>query len=144
MREATYSAAGVDRDLRAKAKRFSFNAPVALKTPYNDLFELSASEYYLVTCDGVGTKALLAEMAEKYDSIGIDAVAMVVNDAIRCGAKPEAVVDILDVRRSNPKFISELTEGIKKGADEAGCFIAGGETADVPELVANGFSLNTS
>jgi len=140
MTEITYAQAGVDRDSRKKAKKFDlFKRGLpngTLKLPFNDLLPSPRKgEYYLLTADGVGTKVLLAELAGKHDTIGIDAVAMVANDAIRCGATPLDLVNIIDIHHSEPKLLAEILKGISQGAQEAGCRVVGGETADVPSLV---------
>lgn len=87
--------------------------------------------------DGVGTKTLVAEMCRKYDTIGIDCVAMNVNDIICLGAEPLALVDYLALEKPRPKIVSEIMRGLQKGALEAGAAIVSGETAIVPELVRN-------
>ena len=60
------------------------------------------------TCDGVGTKVLLAEWINKHDTIGQDAVAMVANDCIRYGAEPIAITDVIDIKKSEPKILREI------------------------------------
>lgn len=91
--------------------------------------------------DGVGTKALVAEALRRYDTIGIDCVAMNVNDIICVGAKPVALVDYLALEKPQPRLVTAIMKGLRKGAQEAGVAIVGGETAIVPELV-NGFDLS--
>ena len=70
-------------------------------------------------------------MAHKYDTIGIDAVAMAVNDVIRSGARPLAIADNIHAQASNPTLVKEWLKGIIQGAAEAECPITGGETGDV-------------
>ncbi|MCD4740649.1 phosphoribosylformylglycinamidine cyclo-ligase [archaeon] len=146
----TYADTGVDRDLRKKAKMHweSLKSTYALshygniiETPYNTLYPIQG-KYQVKTCDGTGTKVLLAELAEKHDTIGIDAVAMVVNDCLRPGAKPIALTDIIDTKKSEPKLLEELQKGLNAGAFEAGCPLVGGETADVPELLNSLYHIN--
>ena len=140
MADLTYADSGVDRKARKKAKQFGVFKRLlpkgTLKLPYNDLLPgPGKDEYYLLTADGVGTKVLLAELADKHDTIGVDAVAMVANDAIRCGAAPLDLVNIIDIHHSEQRLLSEILSGIAKGAKEAGSRVGGGETADVPLLV---------
>lgn len=98
-------------------------------------------DYALVLCtDGVGTKVRIAETLKKYDTIGIDCIAMNVNDALCVGAEPLAFVDYLAMEDPNPKITKEIGKGLEKGAKLANISIVGGETADLPELI-NGFDL---
>jgi phosphoribosylformylglycinamidine cyclo-ligase len=85
--------------------------------------------------DGVGTKLIVAEQARRFDTIGIDCVAMNVNDLICVGAEPLAVVDYIAVERADPDFLSAIGRGLKRGAELAGVEIPGGELAQLPELI---------
>ncbi|MBN1861761.1 MAG: phosphoribosylformylglycinamidine cyclo-ligase [Candidatus Thermoplasmatota archaeon] len=106
---------------------------------YAGLIEFS--DYALVLCtDGVGTKVRIAEALKKYDTIGIDCIAMNVNDALCVGAEPLAFVDYLAMEDPNPKITREIGKGLEKGAKLSNISIVGGETADLPELI-NGFDL---
>ena len=147
----TYAKAGVNRKLREKAKKSltSFKSTFRLskygkiiKTPFNLLYPISKNRYWTKVCDGVGTKVLLAQLADKHDTIGMDAVAMVVNDCIRSGARPIAITDMIDIRKSEPKVLGEIQKGLILGAKEAGCPIVGGEIADVPELLNATYHIN--
>jgi len=91
--------------------------------------------------DGVGSKVLVADALRKYDTIGIDCVAMNVNDIICVGAKPLALVDYLALEKPQPTVVAAIMKGLRKGAQEAGVAVVGGETAIVPELV-HGFDLS--
>lgn len=98
-------------------------------------------DYALVLCtDGVGTKVRIAESLKKYDTIGIDCIAMNVNDALCVGAEPLAFVDYLAMEDPDPKITKEIGKGLENGARLANISIVGGETADLPELI-NGFDL---
>jgi phosphoribosylformylglycinamidine cyclo-ligase len=98
-------------------------------------------DYALVLCtDGVGTKVKVASALKKWDTIGIDCIAMNVNDALCVGAEPLAFVDYLAMDDPNPKITHEIGKGLQKGAEQANISIVGGETADLPELI-NGFDL---
>ena len=147
----TYAESGVDRDLRKEAKKslrglrstFVHSAHgEIIDTPFNTLYPISENVLQVKTSDGVGSKVLLAEMANKHDTIGIDAVAMVVNDCIRCGARPIAMTDTIDVRKSTPRLLDDIQKGLVAGANESECPIVGGETADVPELVSAPYQIN--
>jgi phosphoribosylformylglycinamidine cyclo-ligase len=83
-------------------------------------------------CDGVGTKILVAQTMKNFSTIGIDCVAMNVNDIICVGGMPIAFVDYIATASTDPKLLRKLAEGLAKGAEEAGVAIVGGETAIVP------------
>jgi len=139
-----YSDAGVDRMLRAKSKkalqilkntyRFSVYGKI-IQLPYGNIFPLNGNRYFDLAIEGVGTKVLVAQLAEKYDTIGIDSVAMAVNDVIRSGAKPLAIADNIHAQVSDPVLVEEWLKGIMKGAVEAECFVPSGEIGDVAELI---------
>jgi phosphoribosylformylglycinamidine cyclo-ligase len=142
-KEFTYAEAGVDRELRAKSKealklleetyRFSRYGKV-IELPYGKIFPF-ATGYLDFAIEGVGTKVLVAQLANKYDTIGIDAVALAVNDVIRSGARPLAIVDNIHAQISDPDMVEEWMKGIAKGAAEAECVVPGGEIGDVAEIV---------
>jgi phosphoribosylformylglycinamidine cyclo-ligase len=143
-REFTYARAGVNRKLRNESKRvlrilretygFScFGGVVAL--PYGNIFPIGNGCFLDLVIEGVGTKVLVAQLAEKYDTIGVDGVAMAVNDVIRSGAKPLAVADNIHAQVSDPSLVRELLEGIARGAVEAECVVPSGEIGDVAEVV---------
>ena len=147
----TYADSGVDRKKRSEAKKkfksfestFSFSKHgKIIKTPFNTLYPISEDIFHVKTSDGVGTKVLLSEAVGKHDSIGIDAVAMVVNDCIRCGARPIALTNIIDIKKSEPSLIAELQRGLQKGAELSECPLVGGETADIPELLNTLYHIN--
>jgi len=93
----------------------------------------------LVGCtDGVGTKVLIAIEMNRLDTIGIDLVAMNVNDLITCGAEPLFFLDYLAVHKLDPEHLLQVIEGIAAGCREAGCALLGGETAEMPELYRKG------
>jgi len=85
--------------------------------------------------DNVGTKVLVAQMMKKYDTVGIDAVAMCVNDLIYVGAEPIALVDYLAVEKPDEEISKEIAKGLAEGAQISCVAIVGGETAVVPELI---------
>jgi len=88
-----------------------------------------------VSTDGVGTKLLVAELLEKYDTVGVDCVAMNVNDVLCVGARPIALLDYIAVEQLDPDVLVALADGLVRGAEEAGVAIPGGELAQVRELV---------
>ncbi|MCW1304918.1 MAG: phosphoribosylformylglycinamidine cyclo-ligase [Candidatus Parvarchaeota archaeon] len=96
-------------------------------------------------CDGVGTKVLIAQILKNYRTIGIDCIAMNVNDLICIGAKPISFLDYIALERVNKQMINEIFIGLRKGAKEARVSIIGGEMAIMPDMIkginGNGFDL---
>jgi phosphoribosylformylglycinamidine cyclo-ligase len=88
-----------------------------------------------ISTDGVGSKALIAQMMQKYDTIGIDCVAMNVNDLVCVGARPLSLVDYVAVQRLNPDILDEIAKGLCEGAAKANISISGGETAQLREII---------
>ncbi len=82
--------------------------------------------------DGVGTKLKIAFLMDKHDTIGIDCVAMCVNDIICCGAKPQFFLDYIAVGKNYPERVAEIVSGIADGCVQSGCALVGGETAEMP------------
>ncbi len=140
----TYAVTGVDRDKRAKSKKALSILDSTYKLsrygeivrlPYGNIFPIGSDLYFDLVIEGVGSKVLVAQLMDKYDTIGVDAVAMAVNDVIRSGARPIAVADNIHAEVSDPELISEWLKGIAKGATEAECIVPSGEIGDVPEVV---------
>jgi phosphoribosylformylglycinamidine cyclo-ligase len=110
---------------------------------YAGLVDLGQGRVLSLHTDSVGTKVLIAQMMKKYDTIGIDCVAMCANDLICTGAEPISFLDYMAMSRPDRSIVDEVAIGLAKGAKEAGMAIVGGETAIVPELLAEngGFDL---
>jgi len=146
----TYKKAGVDID---RADRFiSKIKPLAGKTTrpevlgaiggFSGLFRprlRGMKDPVLVSStDGIGTKLLVAETRKKYDTIGIDLVAMNADDVVVTGAEPLFFLDYIAVGRLVPGQLVELVKGVVRGCRQAGCALLGGETAELPGLYAPG------
>ncbi|MCQ2737916.1 MAG: phosphoribosylformylglycinamidine cyclo-ligase [archaeon] len=139
----TYSESGVDIDLEAVtvAKLASKLKPtleyrniITDSGHFAALVELGDKAIAMST-DGVGSKILVAKMMEKYDTVGIDMIAMVVNDILCVGAEPIALVDYLAVEEPDPEVAAEIADGLVEGAKESRIAIIGGETASLPGIV---------
>ena len=142
-KKLTYSATGVDRETRAKSKQeLSMLKQTytlgrygkVIQLPFGNIF-LAGENYLDLVIEGVGTKVLLAQLADKYDTIGIDGVAMAVNDVIRSGATPLALVDNFHAHISDSDLIREWLKGIVQGAHESNCPVPGGEIGDVGSII---------
>jgi phosphoribosylformylglycinamidine cyclo-ligase len=103
------------------------------------LFSGGYKKPVLVTCtDGVGTKLKVAAIMTKFDTVGIDLVAMSVNDCLCCGAQPLVFLDYLAMPKDDPALAEELVKGMVEGCRQAGCSLTGGETAILPDFYAPG------
>ena len=146
----SYSDAGVDIE---KGDRFaSFIGNIKSKAVSNSIggfaggIEIDTEKYkkpVLLSCtDGVGTKLMVAQKLKKFDTLGIDLVAMCVNDLIVCGASPLVFLDYIGCGRLNEEILKEVVKGIVIGCEQAGCTLAGGETAEMPDMyLENEFDL---
>jgi len=156
MAKATYKDAGVDLDLYNEAMerlprllgRTHTPRVIRLDQGFAGLFELDfasplfARKYrdpVLVSCtDGVGTKLKLACMMGMHHTVGIDLVAMSVNDALCCGAEPLFFLDYVAMPKDDPPLLEQIVRGITDGCLECDCALLGGETAILPDLYAPG------
>jgi phosphoribosylformylglycinamidine cyclo-ligase len=156
MAKVTYKEAGVDLDRYAQAMAEIPRLLARTRTPRvvgpdggfaglfcldfpGSLFARSYRDPVLVACaDGVGTKLKVATAAGNHSTVGIDLVAMSVNDAICCGAEPLFFLDYVAMPKDDPPMLVEIVEGIAAGCVEADCALLGGETAVMPDLYAEG------
>jgi phosphoribosylformylglycinamidine cyclo-ligase len=102
---------------------------------YAGLIDIGNNKVLALHVDGVGTKVLIAQMLDKYDTVGIDCVAMCVNDIICLGAEPVALIDYLAVEEPNEEMINEIMKGLVEGARRADVAIVGGETAVMKDVI---------
>ena len=143
-RSESYAAAGVDITAGYRAVELMKSDIARTKTPgvvsgiggFGGLFAPDLSgmkEPVLVSgTDGVGTKLKLAFVSGKHDTVGIDCVAMCVNDVICCGAKPLFFLDYIACGKNVPERIAQIVKGVCDGCIEAGAALIGGETAEMP------------
>jgi phosphoribosylformylglycinamidine cyclo-ligase len=142
-KKLTYSEAGVNRETRAESKQalsmlkktYTYGRyGKVVQLPYGNIF-LAGDRYLDLVIEGVGTKVLLAQLADKYDTIGVDGVAMAVNDVIRSGATPLALVDNFHAQVSDPELVRKWLKGIVQGAEASDCPVPGGEIGDVASII---------
>ena len=103
---------------------------------YAGIVEIPGGTLLATHTDGVGTKVMIAQMMKKYDTVGIDCVAMNVNDIICTGAVPISFVDYIAANRNDQKIFNHIVRGLVNGAKKAQVPIVGGETAILPDLIA--------
>src|SRR3984957_10963918 len=142
----TYAAAGVDtheadRGVAALVDVLRGIDPgrpsvsVPLPGHYASVIRVAPGVGIALATDSVGSKVIVAEQAGRFDTIGIDCVAMNVNDLICVGAEPLALLDYIAVERADPAFLRELAVGLRAGAEAAGVEIPGGEVCQIPEVL---------
>ena len=139
----TYSEAGVDISLEEQTVQ-ALTGELAETIEYRNIIKNKGHIAALVdfgkkaiamSTDGVGSKILIAKQMEKYDTVGIDCIAMVVNDILCVGAEPIAMVDYLAVEHPNPEIAKEIGKGLKTGCQQAKIAMIGGETASLPKII---------
>jgi phosphoribosylformylglycinamidine cyclo-ligase len=156
MAKATYKDAGVDLDVYRQSMA---RLPRLLHRTYsprvipldggfaglfqldftNQLFARNYSDPVLVSCtDGVGTKLKVAQVTGSHRTVGIDLVAMSVNDAICCGAEPLFFLDYVAMSHDDPALLEQIVDGVTNGCIESDCALLGGETAIMPDLYRRG------
>lgn len=143
----SYASAGVDldaaeqsvdllRDLLARTRRPEVLGGIG---GFAGMFAFDPTRYeqpvLVSSADGVGTKVELARRLDVLETVGVDLVAMVVDDIVVCGAEPLFLNDYLAVGRLDPKRVARIVEGVAHGCSEAGCALVGGETAEHPGLM---------
>lgn len=143
----SYAAAGVDVTagyesvelIKSHVKRTTIPGVIGSIGGFGGMFELASGEYknpVLVSgTDGVGTKIKLAFLMDKHDTVGIDCVAMCVNDVACSGAKPLFFLDYIACGKNYPEKIEQIVKGVAEGCVQAGCALVGGETAEHPGLM---------
>jgi phosphoribosylformylglycinamidine cyclo-ligase len=149
MKKMTYADSGVDIRAEERAisamksvmtgKRKGIGAPITEIGHYAGLIDMG--EYAIaMTTDGVGSKVLIANEMKKWDTVGIDCMAMNVNDLLAIGAEPLAFVDYLALEKVDPEMTAQIAVGLERGAEISNISIVGGETASLPEII-RGFDL---
>lgn len=145
----SYAAAGVDVTagyesvelIKSHVKRTAVPGVLGGIGGFGGMFEIPYGEYknpVLVSgTDGVGTKIKLAYLMDKHDTVGIDCVAMCVNDVACSGAKPLFFLDYIACGKNYPEKIEKIVAGVAEGCVQAGCALVGGETAEHPGLMPN-------
>jgi phosphoribosylformylglycinamidine cyclo-ligase len=144
----TYAAAGVDVEAGEKAVALMRAAVESTHDPrvlggaggFAGLLSLDTSRYrdpvLATSADGVGTKLLVAQHLDRHDTIGIDLVAMVVDDVVVAGAEPLFLLDYLAAGRIVPERVATIVDGVAEGCRQARCALLGGETAEHPDAMA--------
>ena len=146
MSEGAYAESGVDttqsdagvRALVSVLSRINLDRPsraVMGSGHYANVLRLDDTRGLALSTDGVGSKVIVAEQMGRFDTVGIDCIAMNVNDLICVGAEPIALVDYIAVEEADPEQLRQVAEGLKEGAEQAGIEIPGGELAVLPEVI---------
>src|ERR687897_2356964 len=147
IKSASYKGAGINRTtirnyhaeigrIIERTNNYSIGAKVhPIIGHYAGLVEINNTVLALHS-DGVGTKILISQMVNKFDTIGIDCVAMNVNDIICVGARPLAFIDYIALKSLNENIIDEIVKGLVEGAKQSEIAIVGGETAILPDLIS--------
>ncbi|WP_219416433.1 phosphoribosylformylglycinamidine cyclo-ligase [Pseudonocardia nigra] len=148
--DVSYASAGVDIEageravdaLRPFAEKASRPEVMGGIGGFAGLFALKMGRYtepvLAASTDGVGTKIAIAQALDKHDAVGLDLVAMVVDDLVVCGAEPLFLQDYIAVGKLVPEQIAAIVAGVADGCQQAGCALLGGETAEHPGLMEDG------
>lgn len=146
----TYAKSGVNIDQKSQAiealvsevsyKRQGIGQAVRMPGLFASLIDFG-DRYITMATDGVGSKLLIAEELNKWDTVGIDCIAMNVNDTICVNAEPTSFVDYIAIDKPNPEITEEIGKGLQKGAELSNMEIVGGEIAVLPEII-NGVDLS--
>jgi len=130
----TYAETGVDIDASEAATKALIGAAGEFEGDYAGLVDIG-EQYLALATDGVGTKLLVAEAVDDYSTIGIDCMAMNVNDLLATGVQPVAFVDYLAVETPDEETSEDIGAGLREGAERAGVALVGGETAVMPDVI---------
>lgn len=130
----TYAESGVDIDASEAATAALIGTAGEFEGDYAGLVDIG-DQYLALATDGVGTKLLVAEAVEDYSTIGIDCMAMNVNDLVAAGVEPVAFVDYLAVEEPDDEEAEQIGAGLQEGAKRAGVALVGGETAVMPDVI---------
>ena len=146
MAEGAYARAGVDQLLSGNAVAALVDVLAGIRTGrpsraalasghYANVLRLDESRGLALSCDSVGSKVIVCEQLGRYDTIGLDLFGMNANDVICVGADPIALLDYIAVEEANPEELEQIGIGLRRGAEQAGVEIPGGELAVLPEVV---------
>lgn len=139
----TYSEAGVDISLEEKTVK-ALTGELSETLNYQNIIKNDGhfaalvdfgSKAIAMSTDGVGSKILIANLMNKFDTVGIDCIAMVVNDILCVGAEPIAMVDYLAVEKPDPEVASQIGKGLNEGCKQSNIAMIGGETASLPKII---------
>ncbi len=128
----TYKLSGVDTAAGDELVRRIQGLGLPAIGGFSGMFPIDDERFLVASTDGVGTKLDVALQLEKYDTVGIDLVAMVVNDIVTCGARPLFFLDYFATSKLDVDQAEQVIRGIVAACDEAGCQLLGGETAEMP------------
>src|SRR4051794_32123534 len=146
MADGAYASAGVDQSRAGKAVAALVDVLRTIDTGrqsravlgsghYANVLRLDGNRGLALSSDGVGSKVIVAEQLGRFDTVGIDCVAMNVNDVVCIGAEPIALLDYIAVEEADPDVLEQIGRGLRRGAEDAGVEIPGGELAVLPELI---------
>jgi phosphoribosylformylglycinamidine cyclo-ligase len=146
MPEGAYASAGVDQARAGQAVAALVEVLKGIDTGrpsravlgsghYATVLRLDGRRGLALSSDGVGSKVIVAEQLGRLDTVGVDCIAMNVNDVICVGAEPIAVLDYIAVEQADPDALEQIGRGLRRGAEDAGVEIPGGELAVLPELI---------